>query len=37
MGALTHDDRWYGGKVGRWLDETILDLGRQLRFSYLPL
>jgi hypothetical protein len=36
MGALTHDDRWYGGKVGRWLDETILDLGRQLRFSYLP-
>ena len=25
-----------GGKITRWLDETVLDLGRQLRFSYLP-
>jgi hypothetical protein len=22
--------------LGRWVDETILDLGRQFRFSYLP-
>lgn len=36
MGALPRDDRWSSGKVWRWLDETILDLGRQLRFSYLP-
>ncbi len=24
------------GALGRWLDETVLDLGRQLRWSYLP-
>ena len=22
--------------LGRWLDATVLDLGRQLRWSYLP-
>jgi len=24
------------GAVGRWVDETILDLGRQFRWSYIP-
>ena len=24
------------GTLGRWLDATVLDLGRQLRWSYLP-
>ena len=24
------------GAIGRWVDETIFDLGRQLRWSYLP-
>lgn len=24
------------GAIGRWVDETILDLGRQFRWSYLP-
>lgn len=28
--------RLTGSGLGRWLDETILDLGRQLRWSYLP-
>ena len=22
--------------IGRWIDETIFDLGRQVRWSYLP-
>ena len=36
MRVFTRDGRWHGGKVAHWLDDTILDLGRQLRFSYLP-
>jgi hypothetical protein len=27
---------WHGSRAARWLDETVLDLGRQLRLSYLP-
>jgi hypothetical protein len=36
MRFLSRDGWWQGGKVTRWLDETVLDLGRQLRLSYLP-
>jgi hypothetical protein len=36
MRSLSRDGWRQGGKVTRWLDETVLDLGRQLRFSYLP-
>ncbi len=24
------------GQLGRWIDATVLDLGRQVRLSYLP-
>jgi len=36
MGPHSGGARWQDSKVGRWLDETILELGRQFRFSYLP-
>ena len=36
MRSLSRDGWWQGGKVTRWFDETVLDLGRQFRFSYLP-
>jgi hypothetical protein len=31
-----HDGTISAGAIGRWIDETIFDLGRQLRWSYLP-
>ncbi len=31
-----HDRTISAGAIGRWIDETIFDLGRQLRWSYLP-
>jgi BT1 family len=36
MRALSRVSRGQGGWVTHWLDETILDLGRQVRLSYLP-
>ena len=31
-----HDATTLAGTIGRWVDETIFDLGRQFRWSYLP-
>jgi len=36
MGAVLREGRRHGGRLARWFDETVLDLGRQFRFSYLP-
>ncbi len=36
MRALSRDGWRQGGRVTRWIDQTIFDLGRQFRFSYLP-
>jgi hypothetical protein len=36
MGALAGEFWRRDGWLGRWLDETIVDLGRQVRLSYLP-
>jgi len=36
MGALAGELWRRDGWLRRWLDETIVDLGRQLRLSYLP-
>jgi BT1 family len=36
MRAVSRDGWWHGGRVTRWIDQTIFDLGRQFRFSYLP-
>ena len=36
MRALSRGDWQRGGTVARWIDETVFDLGRQLRLSYLP-
>ena len=36
--ALSNESRppRSGSRVGRWIDSTFLDLGRQLRWSFLP-
>ena len=31
-----HNGSSSAGAIGRWIDETIFDLGRQFRWSYLP-
>lgn len=36
MRALSRDGWRQDGSITRWLDQTVFDLGRQLRFSYLP-
>lgn len=33
---MIHDGSITAGAIGRWVDETIFDLGRQFRWSYLP-
>jgi hypothetical protein len=36
MRATSRLSWWHGGQAARWFNETVLDLGRQLRLSYLP-
>ena len=33
---MTHSKRMTIVAVVRWVDETIFDLGRQFRWSYVP-
>lgn len=33
---MTYKESITAGAIGRWIDETLLDLGRQFRWSYLP-
>ena len=33
---MVHYGTITAGAIGRWVDETFFDLGRQFRWSYLP-